>query len=416
MKKKSILNIILLILAAETVFMLPYIISRVFRPTVLELFEISNTELGICFSTYGFVAILSYLIGGPLADRYPPRKLMSTSLILTSLGGLYYANYPGFLGLKILYAYWGFTTVFLFWSPMIKATRIWGDNDSQTLAFGLLEGGRGIIGAIIASVCIMIFSLLITEFNSKIDLQEKREAFSKVIFFTSFFVASVSILVWKYMKFFIPKNKNYVVEKFSFKKFKSVQKLYSVRLIMVIILCAYVGYKTTDIISLYANKIMDYNEVESAKISTFLLYLRPTIAILIAIFLSKFKATIMLIISFTFTLIGSLFFSLKLISINQELLFLFSTTLLGIGIYSARTLYFSVMKRGNIPINLTGTAVGFISIIGYTPDIFSGPLYGYFLDQYSGIKGQSIVFTILTIFSFIGIIASIKFYNKFENS
>ena len=299
---------------------------------------------------------------------------------------------------------------------MIKATRIWGDNDSQTLAFGLLEGGRGIIGAIIASVCIMIFSLLITEFNSKIDLQEKREAFSKVIFFTSFFVASVSILVWKYMKFFIPKNKNYVVEKFSFKKFKSVQKLYSVRLIMVIILCAYVGYKTTDIISLYANKIMDYNEVESAKISTFLLYLRPTIAILIAIFLSKFKATIMLIISFTFTLIGSLFFSLKLISINQELLFLFSTTLLGIGIYSARTLYFSVMKRGNIPINLTGTAVGFISIIGYTPDIFSGPLYGYFLDQYSGIKGQSIVFTILTIFSFIGIIASIKFYNKFENS
>ena len=117
-----------------------------------------------------------------------------------------------------------------------------------------------------------------------------------------------------------------------------------------------------------------------------------------------------------FTLIGSLFFSLKLISINQELLFLFSTTLLGIGIYSARTLYFSVMKKGNIPIHLTGTAVGFISIIGYTPDIFSGPLYGYFLDQYSGIKGQSIVFAILTIFSFIGIIASIKFYNKFENS
>ncbi len=416
MKKKSIFNIILLILAAETVFMLPYIISRVFRPTVLELFKISNTELGICFSTYGFVAILSYLIGGPLADKYPPRKLMSTSLILTSLGGLYYANYPGFLGLKILYAYWGFTTVFLFWSPMIKATRIWGDNGSQTLAFGLLEGGRGIIGAIIASVCIMIFSLLINEFNSKIDLQKKREAFSKVIFFTSFFVASISILVWKYMKFFIPKNKNYLVEKFTLRKFKSVQKLYSVRLIMVIILCAYVGYKTTDIISLYANKIMDYNEVESAKISTFLLYLRPSIAILIAIFLSKFKATIMLILSFIFTLIGSLFFSLKLISINQELLFLFSTTLLGIGIYSARTLYFSVMKRGNIPIHLTGTAVGFISIIGYTPDIFSGPLYGYFLDQYSGIKGQSIVFTILTIFSFIGIIASIKFYNKFENS
>ena len=56
--------------------------------------------------------------------------------------------------------------------------------------------------------------------------------------------------------------------------------------------------------------------------------------------------------------------------------------MLSVGVYGLRALYFAVMEKGNIPLVYTGTAVGLISIIGYAPDIFSGPLAGYFLDQY----------------------------------
>ena len=94
-----------LILAGESVFMLPYVLPRIFRPTVLQVFQIDNVELGLCFSTYGIVAIFSYIFGGPIADRYSPRKLMSLSLILTAFGGLAYAQFPTFYGLKILYGY-----------------------------------------------------------------------------------------------------------------------------------------------------------------------------------------------------------------------------------------------------------------------------------------------------------------------
>ena len=38
------------------------------------------------------------------------------------------------------------------WSPLIKATRIWGANSTQIKAFGLLEGGRGIVGAMIGTM------------------------------------------------------------------------------------------------------------------------------------------------------------------------------------------------------------------------------------------------------------------------
>jgi hypothetical protein len=63
---------------------------------------------------------------------------------------------------------------------------------------------------------------------------------------------------------------------------------------------------------------------------------------------------------------------------------------------------------------LTGTAVGVISFIGYTPDIFSGPLIGVLLDNNPGELGHQLVFVVLGIFSIIGLIAAIGF-KRFVN-
>lgn len=53
---------------------------------------------------YGAVAMLAYFPGGPLADRFSARKLMAASLIATSLGGVYFATFPGVLGTQIVFA------------------------------------------------------------------------------------------------------------------------------------------------------------------------------------------------------------------------------------------------------------------------------------------------------------------------
>ena len=39
--------LLLLILAGESVFILPFVLSRVFRPIVLEAFNLDNLQLGI---------------------------------------------------------------------------------------------------------------------------------------------------------------------------------------------------------------------------------------------------------------------------------------------------------------------------------------------------------------------------------
>ena len=104
--------LLLLILAGESVFILPFVLSRVFRPTVLEVFGLDNLQLGFCFSVYGIVALLSYLLGGPLADKFPPGKLMAVALWTTAVGGFVYATFPGYIVLKTLYGYWGLRPFF----------------------------------------------------------------------------------------------------------------------------------------------------------------------------------------------------------------------------------------------------------------------------------------------------------------
>ncbi len=400
-----------LILAGESVFILPYVLSRIFRPTVLQVFQINNVELGLCFSTYGMVAILSYIFGGPLADKYSPRKLMSLALVLTSFGGFVYAQFPGFYGLKILYGYWGFTTVFLFWSPMIKTARLWGNTSTQVKAFGFLEGGRGIVGALIGTLAVFVFAYFLNVSDSKFpNLEQSRNAFKYVVLLSSTIIAFVGFLVWKFMKVDQEIEKSVVLEKISLNKIKDVFFLPSVWLLMVIVMCAYVGYKVTDIFSLYALDVMQYNQVDSAEVATFLLYLRPFIAISIASFASRWENTIILVIGFAISFLGALFFSFGIITYSKTLLFLSSIFILAIGVYSLRALYFSIMEKGKIPLPLSGTAVGLISVIGYSPDIFIGPLIGYFLDKYDGIIGHQYVFALLSGFSLVGFFAAQKYH------
>jgi len=93
---------------------------------------------------------------------------------------------------------------------------------------------------------------------------------------------------------------------------------------------------------------------------------------------------LVLVFSFVACIAGGVLFASGIIAPSTTALFFLSVVIIAIGVYSARALYFAVMQEGRIPIVLTGTAIGLISVIGYTPDIFAGPAYGYLLDSNPG--------------------------------
>ncbi len=151
---QRIIQIVVLILAGEMIFSLPFHTSRFFRPTFLDVFGFSNTNLGDMFAVYGITAMLAYFPGGVIADRYSARKLLTLSLTLTAAGGLYMATIPTGISMALLYGYWGVTSILLFWAAVLKATREWGGDLSQGKAFGILDGGRGLAAAAVAVLAV----------------------------------------------------------------------------------------------------------------------------------------------------------------------------------------------------------------------------------------------------------------------
>ena len=159
---------------------------------------------------------------------------------------------------------------------------------------------------------------------------------------------------------------------------------------------------------------MQYNQVKSAQVGAFLQFLRPTTGILVGLIVDRFKITFWLLLSLLLCVVGGFLFAAGIIAPSTTAIFFISVVIVAVGVYAARALYFGVMREGNIPLVLTGTAVGLISLVGYTPDIFVGPACGYFLDTYPGEEGHQYVFWMLSAFSALGVIAAWVYYRKYS--
>lgn len=403
------LRIILLILAGEAAFLLPFVLPRIFRPTVLSVFQMNNQSLGSCFSVYGMVALLSYLLGGPIADRFQPRNLIAIALLSTSVGGFVTATYPSHSVMLLVYGYWGFTTIFLLWAALLKATRQWGGTAKQGRAFGFLDGGRGLVSALLGSASVIIFSMtMATEAGAEASFEQQQAAFRYVILFTSGLVALVGILVWLFLGTTSGSDAP-IDRKLSLGDVLSALSLPSVWLLMLVVLCGYVGYKVTDDLSLYAKEVMLFDEVRAAQLGTFLLYLRPIVGVAAGFLADWSRSATWIIAGFASMLIGAVIVGMGVTDPGAYGIFFASLFATCIGVYAIRSLYFAAMQEGNVPLSITGTAIGLISVIGYTPDIFMGPVSGYLLDGWPGEPGHQYLFWLLAGFSAVGLVVSIIF-------
>ncbi len=413
--KKSIVKkyvaLLALVLAGETIFFLPFVLARIFRPSLLLVFDITNVELGAYFSVYGVVAMFAYVIGGPLADRYEPRKLMASALWLTALGGFMMSFIKSGSLLPFIYGFWGLTTIMLFWAAMLKATREWGGDGFQGRAFGWLEGGRGLTAALIGSMALAIFAWYVPD-ESLIGDQERIFAFRKVILSVSIFTTLIGMLVW----WFVPQSKNnYKSEGIQIGQIKDLAKKTELWLLAIIIVCAYVGYKITDDFSLYAKEVLGFNELDAAGVGTSALWVRAGVAILAGWLADKTRLISIIIYAFALSCLGAVVVALAWLELMAGMALL-NLLMIMLGIYSVRALYFALVHESKIPMHLTGTAIGLISLIGFTPDVFMSPWMGYLLDNNPGRQGHHHVFIVLAGFSAIGFLMALMLQKRLPKS
>ena len=150
--------LIIFIIASGTTVMysLPYLKSTFYDPMRAAL-GLDHQQLGNLISMYGILATILYFPGGFLADKFSAKKLLSFSLVSSGLLGLYFATFPPYTMLLLIFAAWGVTTILTFWAASMKVIRMLGDKSEQGKLFGFNEGLSGIAGVVVSFIGLYLF-------------------------------------------------------------------------------------------------------------------------------------------------------------------------------------------------------------------------------------------------------------------
>jgi len=409
--RHRILYMIGLILAGEAVYALPFHVTRFFRPTVLEVLGLSNTELGTAQAVYGIVAMVAYFPGGPLADRFPARKLLALSLWSTAAGGLYLSTLPGFHGVLFVWGFFGLTTILLFWAALIRATRDWGGTDEQGRAYGLLDGGRGLLAAVLATAGAALFSLMFPDGYSTATFADKQQALRLIILGYTAVTAAAGVFIWFVLSDGHPSGQPGLEDwqpatESTWTHITRVLRMPSVWLTSIIVVCAYVGYKGFDNYALYAVEGFGLSEVEAAGIAATGAWMRPVAALAAGFLGDRFLVSRMTVISFAILLGSQLFFAIYTPQPGTTWVLLINILIGSSAIFGLRALYYAIFEEAAVPTAVTGTAVGLVSVLGYTPDIFVSFAGGVLLDRSPGLAGHQHYFYFLAAFAAIGLVIS----------
>ena len=388
-----------LILAGESIYMLPYM-RKSFQTSMEATFELTSFQIGTLNALFGILALVCYLPGGWLADRFSARRLLTLSLLGTGLGGLYMASVPGYAGLLAVHAFWGVFSILTFWAALIKAARLWSGASEQGRAFGILDGGRGVVGAGLASIAAACFTVSATVEGGLVAVM--------LVYSAASLVAGVA--VWlvvpddhETVSDHSPENSGlHVLDSIS-----STLRIPDVWLIAVIIFCAYFSFLGTYEFPAFAERGFDRSKEFGAWLGAFRDWLRPLAAVLAGVIADRVSPS---------RAIGACFFVLVLSYVSLAMLppaqapigiLWAQISATALAVFALRGIYFALLEETGIPLHLTGIAVGTISMLAYTPDIFAPLLAGWLVDNSPGVLGYQRYFGILAAVAVIGLAAVI---------
>ena len=364
-------TLLLLAAGAGIIFQLPYIRETFYVP-IQNAMNLTNEQMGLLSSGYAAMATLSYFVGGIIADKFSARKLLTFSFLATGALGLWFSTFPGFQISRVIFILMGISTIITYWSACIKATRMLGTEEEQGRLFGLQEGLRGILNAVLVFGMTVAFSAFADEIAGA----------AAAIRVCSIAVIIIGILNW------------FVIE--DTKKEERTESLGSVVkgmfqcllipkvwLLVGIIFTAYSVYGLIGYVTTYAQQFYGMTATTAATLGG-VRYLLQGVGGIVGGFLadklhSRMKVIgggcIGLTVSFGIyivlpgtpglcgAVIGNFFFGL-------------------VFIYAVRSQYFAVHQDADIPISLSGRVSGISSALGYLPDVFMYTLVGGWMDSY----------------------------------
>ena len=374
-------TLLLLATGAGIIFQLPYIRETFYLP-IQEGMNLTNKQMGMLNSGYSTMALASYFIGGLIADKFSAKKLLTFSFLLTGLLGLWFAQFPSYNICRLIFVLFGISTIITYWSACIKATRMLGDSSEQGRLFGLQEGLRGVTNAL------LVFGMM-AAYNHYSD---KVIGTQWAIRVCAIVVIIIGILNWFFIDDTPPEAQSSSVKDIAKGMWEAI-KMPRVWILCGIVFTAYsiygiLGYLNTYIVKVYGAP------VETAVTLVGIRYIIQAIGGITGGFLAdKIGSKVKVIVGASIIMALS-FLSYIILPISNPLIPVVTINfVLGLLlIYIIRSLYFAIIDDANIPVDKTGRVSGFVSFLGYSPDIFMYVMIGGWMDAHPGKTGFNMMF------------------------
>lgn len=408
-KIKKYFQLLLVVLAAGSIYPLIFLKTN-YQETILQVFNLTLPQLNTMYSVLGLVFVFGYAPSGFLSDRFSARNLLAISLFFTGLGGLWFASVPGYDQVVLIFGLWGFFSVFTFWSAHMKVVKLLGTDQEQGKFFGILDGGRGLVEALLASLALVIFSTIL---NGNVDLAFKREALIGVIYMYSAMLLITAVLVVLFVQDDkkIAKAASDSTQKSDGFKWEYVVTLFKNKYIYLhggIIFMGYVVFWTVYYLGGFLETNVGLSPVNVASIMVVVLWMRPVGGFLGGFLADKFGRTKIQIIALIIASTCLLATALIPVSAGQVVFFPLMVVL-GIFFYMIRGTYWSLLGDYKLEPFILGTAIGVVSFIGYLPDV-AIPVFNTFLWNTFGPQGgYNAYFISSAVMGYIGVLIVLVF-------
>lgn len=392
----------LLLLAAGAIYPLLYLRQN-FETSILEAFQITSSDLGDFYSMLGVMYFVCYVPSGWLADRFSPRLLITFSMAATGALGLWFATLPSKETLTFIFMAWGIAAGLTFWASMIKGVKMLAHRDEQGRFFGILDGGRGLVEAVLATIAIAIFAYVV-----ETQGESNTVALKQVIYMYSFTCIALAVVIFLFMskdageKESKPTGTGNLLQDLKF--LASIPELW---LVAAVIFCGYQLFWATYSFSAFMQDGYEVTAVTAGFITVAKLWMRPIGGVGAGFLGDRYGKENILAISMLCSTLG-LVAMIVLPQLNSVYFLLSIVLLIGVLTYAIRGLYWSILDDCNIPLHVTGLAIGVVSLIAYTPDIFLPQINGFIAARYEGVTVYHLYFGYISIMGVLGALAALK--------
>ncbi|MBC7959463.1 MAG: MFS transporter [Vallitaleaceae bacterium] len=395
----------LIVLAAGAIYPVIYLRTN-YQVTLLEVFNLTQVQLNNFYSMLGIAYVIGYIPSGIIADRISAKKLIAISLFGTSICGFWFAQVPGNTSVNIIFFLWGIFSVFTFWSAHMKIVKMLSRSNEEGRFFGILDGGRGVVEALMASLGLAIFAAIL---GSSELLADKQSALVAVIYLYSAIVFVAAVLIF----IFVDDDKKLAAmsensgeraesEKFHLKDVGKLLKNKYVYLMGGIIFMGYAVFWTVYYIGGFLQTNVGIDAVTVGTITVIILWMRP-----VGGFIGGFLADrIGRPTTIKIALAGAAVLLIVAAIVPASTASLFPVIVVGLGIflYMIRGTYWSLLGMSNIEVAMMGTAIGVISFIGYLPDIILPQLNSFLWATFGDQGGYNAYFIVSAVLGLCGIL------------